>query len=84
MPAISRLGDTSTHGGSIISASSNVKVNGLGVARNGDILQCPAHGPKPIASSAKNKVNGRSIVTVGCVAACGAVITTGSSNTNTL
>lgn len=83
MPAIARLGDTSTHGGSITTASSNTKVNGRGVARDGDTLLCPTHGPKPITSTAKNKVNGRRIVTVGSVAQCGAIITTGSPNTNT-
>lgn len=85
MAAVARLGDTSSHGGSIISASSNVNCNGIGVARNGDSHNCPlrGHGVTPItAITTKTYVNGRLVVTVGAVAGCGAVITSGSSNTN--
>lgn len=79
MSAVSRMGDTSSHGGSIITASANVKANGQGVARQGDTLQCPIHGPQPITTTiSKNNVNGRRVVTIGAKAACGAIITTGS------
>jgi len=77
---IARLGDTSSHGGQIISASGNVFCDGAQVARHGDILQCPAHGAQPINSiSGGVSVNGRRILTVGAVANCGATITTGSA-----
>lgn len=84
MPAIARLGDTSTHGGSIVSASTTALCNGRGIARSGDTLQCPSHGPQPLTGTSKNNANGRKIVKVGDRAACGAVITTGSPNTNTI
>lgn len=81
MAAVARFGDSSTHGGSITSASSDVKANGKGVARQGDILQCPSHGPRPItAITSKTRVNGRLVVTVGAVASCGAIINQGSPN----
>jgi uncharacterized Zn-binding protein involved in type VI secretion len=76
---IARLGDTSTHGGQIVTASPNVRCDGLQVGRNGDFLQCPAHGLQPVTSISNGKrVNGQLILTVGAVAACGAVISSGS------
>jgi uncharacterized Zn-binding protein involved in type VI secretion len=79
MAAVARLGDTSSHGGAIVTASTNVRANGQGVARQGDILQCPSHGPKALtAITTKTRVNGRLVITVGAHAACGAVITQGS------
>lgn len=84
MPAIARLGDTCSHGGNITTASTNALCNNRGIARTGDTLLCAQHGPQVLTGTAKNKANGRSIVTVGVVAPCGAVITTGSPNTNTI
>lgn len=83
MSKVARLGDTSSHGGSIISASNNVKANGIGVARNGDMHACPiqGHGTTPLtAITTKTFVNGRLVITVGATAGCGAVITQGSAN----
>ena len=85
MSAVARLGDTSSHGGTIISASSNTNANGRGIARNGDQHRCgiSSHGVTPItAITTKTFVNGRLVVTVGAVAGCGAVINSGSPNTN--
>ena len=84
MPAIARQGDTSTHGGAISNGSPNLNCNGRPVARVGDILACPTHGPQPIVSTpVSGKTNqGKQIAVVGARAACGAVITVGSPNTN--
>jgi uncharacterized Zn-binding protein involved in type VI secretion len=85
MPAISRLGDGSSHGGTIISASSNVAANGIAVAREGDLHACPISGHGVTALTAvttTQRVNGQLIVTVGAVAGCGAVIVAGSSDVN--
>jgi uncharacterized Zn-binding protein involved in type VI secretion len=85
MAAISRLNDTSDHGGYIISASPDVKVNGVGVAREGDLHSCPLRGHGVTAISAittKTRVNGRLVITVGALAGCGATITSGSPNTD--
>lgn len=80
MPAVARLGDTSSHGGTIISASSNLSADGQGVARAGDLHSCPisGHGITPLSSSSTNTNGGKSIVRVGDTAGCGAVITSGS------
>lgn len=85
MPGVARLGDPSNHGGSIITASSNVFINGKGVARHGDLHSCPleGHGVTAMNSSATTKVNGQPVVRIGIdYAGCGAVIVSGSPNTN--
>lgn len=84
MPSVARLGDSSSHGGTIVSASSTVKANGIGVARNGDLHSCPipTHGTTAISSNSSVKVESQSIITVGCVAGCGAVISSGSPDVN--
>ncbi|MDR3438944.1 PAAR domain-containing protein [Telmatospirillum sp.] len=82
MPAVARLGDASSHGGTIISASSNLIVNGKGVARAEDLHSCPlkGHGVTALASSSTLTNGGKSLVRVGDQAGCGAVITEGSPN----
>jgi len=39
-----RLGDPTTHGGKVVSASSPTSVNGIRVARLGDTVSCPRKG----------------------------------------
>jgi uncharacterized Zn-binding protein involved in type VI secretion len=81
MPAVARLGDPSDHSGSIITASETTIVNGLGVARNGDLHFCPAHGVTALISSALMFAEGKSVVRIGDFAGCGAMIIGGSPNT---
>jgi len=38
-----RLGDTTDHGGKVVSASSSMCFDGLFVARKGDEVSCPRH-----------------------------------------
>jgi uncharacterized Zn-binding protein involved in type VI secretion len=78
---VARLGDVSDHGGHITTASSNVKANGVGVARAGDSHSCPVigHGVTALSSGSTVKANGLSVVRVGDRAACGAMITGGSA-----
>ncbi|CAG4928528.1 PAAR domain-containing protein [Paraburkholderia saeva] len=38
-----RLGDSTDHGGKVISASSNMRIGGRFVARKGDRVTCPKH-----------------------------------------
>lgn len=82
MPAIARLGDTSSHGGSITTASSDTRCNGRGIARNNDSFLCPRHGLETIVASRSKTCNGRAIAAVGDLITCGAVITSGSPDTN--
>lgn len=75
---VARLGDTSDHGGKIITASPTFKVGDVPVARIGDILDCPQHGQNPIVSSiVQHKQGGVVLAHVGSKTACGATITTG-------
>ncbi len=77
---VSRLGDTSDHGGAIVTASTS-KVGGVPVARIGDILDCPQHGKNPIVSSIViSKIDGVPVAHIGSKTECGATITTGCTN----
>jgi uncharacterized Zn-binding protein involved in type VI secretion len=38
-----RLGDTTTHGGEVITASETMRYGGTRVARKGDEVSCPLH-----------------------------------------
>jgi len=78
---IARLGDTGSHGGSILSASPKIKVDGIFVARHGDSYFCNIHGMQTLISGAKTKADGISIVRVGDSASCGSVIINGSLKT---
>jgi len=83
MAQIVRLGDPSSHGGTMITATGNFKVNGIVVCVSGDIHHCPIHQDTPVTGTGQPESNGKPIVKTGDVAGCGAVITSGSSNTFT-
>jgi uncharacterized Zn-binding protein involved in type VI secretion len=38
-----RLGDATSHGGVVITASTNLRILGRPVARKGDLVTCPLH-----------------------------------------
>lgn len=83
MTAVARFGDEGSHGGTIISASSDSTCNGRGIARHGDILDCNQHGQQSISAiTTHTYVNGRLVLTVGAIADCGATIITGSPDTS--
>ena len=44
MKRVIRLGDPTTHGGTVVSASSTTIINGIHVARLGDSVTCPIPG----------------------------------------
>jgi len=82
-----RVGDTSNHGGTIISTPiTGVYVDTILPAVIGAMHSCPIpfHGITPIVSSPITSVRIEGIVTamVGSVAGCGAVMVTGSPTTN--
>jgi len=71
---VARLGDPSNHGGVIISSASRTMVNGILVARMGDLHACPllGHGITPIITgSDKTLVEGEPIARVSDSAGCG-------------
>ncbi len=78
-----RLGDISSHGGTIISGSVTAFANGKPVARMFDLHACPihGHGVTPIITGSLNTAtDGRPNARMGDIAGCGAVIVTGSLN----
>jgi uncharacterized Zn-binding protein involved in type VI secretion len=82
MTQITRLNDVTDHGGKVIESSSNTFVNARGVARIGDMVDCPIHGPNKIIGpgNAKVFVNGKNISHVGDMTECGSTIISGSTN----
>lgn len=75
---VARLGDTSSHGGSIVSASSTFDLMGVPVARVGDTFACPRHGKQTIVTGSPTHTdNGKPLAHVGSKVSCGATITTG-------
>lgn len=80
---VARLGDTSTHGGAIVTAASKTKCEGAFVARVTDILDCPIHGPNPIVTGSPNYlVEGQQCARTTSLTACGASIIGGATKTN--
>ena len=41
-----RLGDTTDHGGKVITASQTMRYAGQPVARKGDLIECPLQGAR--------------------------------------
>ena len=68
------LGDKTTHGGAVISASSTMIVNGKKVALIGDKVSCPipGHGTNPIVEGSSEWFSdGKAVVVNGCRCQCG-------------
>lgn len=72
--AIVRLGDKTTHGGVVITASPVHTLRGIGIARKGDMVSCPlpGHGMNEIVEGCSVfSVGGRSVALHGHKTACG-------------
>lgn len=75
MPAVTCLGDETTHGGKVISASSTMYIEGAKVALVGDIVSCPLHGNNLIKQGEPTLLdNGVQVVTHDCICECGCKI----------
>ena len=84
---IAVLGSTSSHGGTMISASGTDFRTEMGyVCLEGDLHSCPEyygrddpHGVTPIVGGCtiRTIINGKPVVIEGSVAGCGAIITSG-------
>jgi uncharacterized Zn-binding protein involved in type VI secretion len=70
------LGDTTTHGGKVITGSENHTYMGIPVARVGDMVQCPkCKGTYPIIEGAPRTFDhGKQIARHGDKVACGATL----------
>ena len=80
MPLVIRLGDTSDHGGAMITSAAKTYYNGILCCRIGDILDCPIHGPNAIREgSAKQIVEGSPLARQGDHTECGAALISNQS-----
>lgn len=81
---LARLGDGSSHGGTIISGASRTLINGKPAARKGDLHSCPipGHGVTPITSGSSDTfIEGQPAARIGDSVGCGATITEASPDT---
>ena len=72
--AVVRLGDKTTHGGVVTSASPIHTVRGIGIARVGDMVACPlpGHGSNPSVEGCQVvRIGGRMVALHGHKSACG-------------
>jgi uncharacterized Zn-binding protein involved in type VI secretion len=77
-----RLGDKTSHGGTVIEASQHSDIGGTPVARMGDKTSCPIHGTNPIAGGDANLIiDGKPAARHGDKTACGAVLIAGQQAT---
>lgn len=75
--SIIRLGDPTSHGGKVISASPTHTIGGLGIARVGDSVACPiaGHGVNPIVEGAPTfLIGGQMVALQGYRSACGCML----------
>lgn len=75
--SIVRLGDPTSHGGKVITASMTHLINGLGIARVGDSVVCPiaGHGINPIVEGMPTYlIGGRMVALHGHHSACGCTL----------
>ncbi len=72
-----RLGDSTSHGGKVISASTTHLIDGIGIARVGDRVICPmpGHGVNVIVEGAPTYlIGGRMVALQGHHSACGCTL----------
>lgn len=79
MPLVVRIGDTSSHGGAVLTGSSKHRFEGSMAARVGDTFSCPIHGLVQIATgSAKYTCEGAPFARHGDKTTCGASLISGA------
>lgn len=82
MPLIVRLGDSSSHGGTVISSADRWTCEGKLIARKGDLHSCPipGHGVTSIVSgSSKFICEGDPVARTGDATGCGATLVSGAT-----
>lgn len=80
---LARLGDPTSHGGNVLTGSTNKLTDSLPTARFSDMVSCPIHGTNSIISGCSETVitDGLPTAGVGSRSACGSVIISGSTDT---
>ena len=79
MKGVIRLGDPTSHNGTVTSAADDYSIMGKGVARVGDTCSCPKRGHNncTIAEGDPNwTIGGRAVALEGHKTTCGAVLIT--------
>lgn len=77
MRGVIRLGDPTSHGGKVISASPNSIVMGLAVARKGDACSCPRRGHSNCVIAEGDpevRIDGVPVAFAGHRTSCGAIL----------
>ncbi|WP_005032971.1 PAAR domain-containing protein [Holophaga foetida] len=77
MRGIIRLGDSTSHGGKVISASSRMTILGVPVALLGDTCTCPIRGHNNctiVEGVSTQLVDGIPVAFEGCKTSCGATL----------
>jgi uncharacterized Zn-binding protein involved in type VI secretion len=72
-----RLGDKTSHGGEVITASQTHTISGMGIARVGDQVSCPkkGHGANKIIEGAMTyTIGGRMVALHGHKCECGCTL----------
>lgn len=78
---IARLGDTGSHGGTIVTAAQHTICEGVLVARVTNIYACPIHGNNQIVTGSPQLiVEGEPCARTGSLTACGATIIGGAQH----
>lgn len=83
MRRVIRLGDSTSHGGKVVSATSHMIVGGIPVARVGDRCTCPKRGHNNCAiveGDPNWTIDGVPIALEGCKISCGAVLISSMPN----
>ena len=83
MPKVIRLGDSTSHGGEVVSATSHVTVQGKPVARLGDKCTCPKRGHNHcviVEGDPDWTIDGIPVALEGHKISCGAVLIASGPN----
>ncbi|WP_438942915.1 PAAR domain-containing protein [Paraburkholderia piptadeniae] len=72
---MARLGDTTSHGGTIVEAALDLTDEGVRVALDGHLVACSRCGGKyPIIASGRRRHDGLRVAYLGDITTCGATL----------
>ncbi|MGR7483756.1 PAAR domain-containing protein [Klebsiella aerogenes] len=75
MQGVIRIGDSTTHGGTVLEGSSGVKFGDKEVSCLGDKVSCPEHGDTYIAEGDEgSKINGKPVALNNHHCGCGCLL----------
>lgn len=84
MPALIYVGDSTSHGGMVLTGSPHITLNGRAAARKGDRVSCPLCGDNLIAEGNPSICDaGQPMAFHGHKTACGATLIASSNSTET-